>query len=1087
MIEKIIVTSDFLMTKEKEQFSNLKWLYEVLKRPIWKSTGIAIESFTSSLTDKSKLSRTDFFNLSDIKINIHETHFYYDSELISDASIEYLSSKIGEKTLIIGYELSEQTRNVINRLGLIYIDLWLHPVRFLDDVLFGISSNNKEVFDLINSFAFDNEHYWLYADKLRISAFKGWMRVIDNMKISPNSALFIGQTLEDKAVCKNGKMLNLLDFKGEFERLGKKYSTVYYSRHPFLKSGDEKILDYVKTCGFAKIINKPSYYLLSHPNIKKVASISSSVAIEAEYFGKQTEIWHQTIFDEQGPYSIRRYIPVFQDFITSYFWAKILSPIHATKECKKISFIHKKDKLRDMLGFYWSYKQVDKLEYIRNWLLAVDRRVQRIDSPKEIVKKNTEQENIGDAVFDIDYSLELKKIKHQINKHKVISFDIFDTLIVRDLAHPNDIFDLMHRDANTISDGKFENFRQVRERSRDWVDKNDSEEVNLIDRYHAIGKKFSLTQGQVNALYNLELMYELKICKPRLFGKELYDYASKKNKKIVLVSDIFFDREFIDSLLKKNGYLSHSAVFLSSEEKCLKHTGNLYPRVLKSLNVIGKDVLHFGDNYHSDIEMASKYGISAIHLERTVEQYKRVNLSFPKVLDSNYMKVITGAIGNKLHDNPFSFKRNTFFNGDSYYLGYGMLGNMFISFAKWIYEQAVKDNVDTVYFMARDGEIVKKCYDIITKDIENAPRSKYILTSRRSVNIASVKNIEDIKNLVRVNFSPCSVTALFNNRFGFNLSSYQAVLLESGFSSLTDVVKFTKDEDIDRVFLLIERIKDDLLKHCKEERDELLQYYRSTGICNNEKGAVVDIGHNGTLQRSLSLLTDKKFNGYYFCTYKDIDSNITEDLGSARGFIGERLNPKVHPHPYSNNILMFEMAFLNAQGSFVRIKNGCPVFLPVDDEPERVVFAKALHSGITDFCKDVSNIINVCDVLTIDDTLKTITPYCDFLKKPTYHDASAFMNISFENMYSCREKSILLSNASGNSLWKEGEAIIRRHETASKANIKLTRITRLISPIISTAYFLKFVDEKKYIKFKRDPYRFIIDSKFKKIRNYIVS
>lgn len=126
-------------------------------------------------------------------------------------------------------------------------------------------------------------------------------------------------------------------------------------------------------------------------------------------------------------------------------------------------------------------------------------------------------------------------------------------------------------------------------------------------------------------------------------------------------------------------------------------------------------------------------------------------------------------------------------------------------------------------------------------------------------------------------------------------------------------------------------------------------------------------------------------------------------------------------------------------------------------------------------------------MLTIDDTLKTITPYCDFLKKPTYHDASAFINISFENMYSCREKSILLSNTSGNSLWKEGEAIIRRHETASKANKKLTRITKLISPIISTAYFLRFVDEKKYIKFKRDPYQFIIDSKFKKIRNHIVS
>lgn len=39
MIKNIYISSDFLMTKEKEQFSNVKWLYEVLKRPIEQSSG----------------------------------------------------------------------------------------------------------------------------------------------------------------------------------------------------------------------------------------------------------------------------------------------------------------------------------------------------------------------------------------------------------------------------------------------------------------------------------------------------------------------------------------------------------------------------------------------------------------------------------------------------------------------------------------------------------------------------------------------------------------------------------------------------------------------------------------------------------------------------------------------------------------------------------------------------------------------------------------------------------------------------------------------------------------------------------------
>lgn len=98
MINKIIITSDFLMTKEKERFSNSKWLYEALRRPILKAARIKVESFTSSLTDINKLSRIGGFKLSGIEVNIHDTHFFYNSESISDASIEYLSSKLEEKT-----------------------------------------------------------------------------------------------------------------------------------------------------------------------------------------------------------------------------------------------------------------------------------------------------------------------------------------------------------------------------------------------------------------------------------------------------------------------------------------------------------------------------------------------------------------------------------------------------------------------------------------------------------------------------------------------------------------------------------------------------------------------------------------------------------------------------------------------------------------------------------------------------------------------------------------------------------------------------------------------------------------------------
>ena len=84
MITKIYITSDFLMTKEKEQFSNVKWLYELLKRPLESCTGLDSSIFTSSLTAVDKFSRIAFFKNSSIELDIHKTQFYYDDEVIND-------------------------------------------------------------------------------------------------------------------------------------------------------------------------------------------------------------------------------------------------------------------------------------------------------------------------------------------------------------------------------------------------------------------------------------------------------------------------------------------------------------------------------------------------------------------------------------------------------------------------------------------------------------------------------------------------------------------------------------------------------------------------------------------------------------------------------------------------------------------------------------------------------------------------------------------------------------------------------------------------------------------------------------------
>lgn len=51
------------MAKEKEQFSNRRWLMDTIRRPIKLATDISIESFFSSLTEVDKFSRKEFFHV----------------------------------------------------------------------------------------------------------------------------------------------------------------------------------------------------------------------------------------------------------------------------------------------------------------------------------------------------------------------------------------------------------------------------------------------------------------------------------------------------------------------------------------------------------------------------------------------------------------------------------------------------------------------------------------------------------------------------------------------------------------------------------------------------------------------------------------------------------------------------------------------------------------------------------------------------------------------------------------------------------------------------------------------------------------
>ncbi|MHC1727609.1 MAG: hypothetical protein AB9866_16670 [Syntrophobacteraceae bacterium] len=1033
-IKRILITSDFLMTKETEQASNSRWMLDLLRRPIKQATGILPSSFSSSLMNSQTLSRAHFFELSDIKLDVDATQFWFDDAAVTSESLDYLARHLGPEDLVVGYELSEQLRRLLDCIEVPWVDIWLHPIRFLDDILFAFSASERSVYDAMRSFHIAEDVFYLYADRIRIQSYKGYRRF--KKSVHPGSALFVAQTLEDKAVCERGRMLNLLDFKEAFESTGAEYGKVYYSRHPYVRRGDEAILKYVKDCGFAEVVNSPAYHLLSSGKIAKAFSISSSVVYEAKYFGLDTEFLFNPVIRYGERYG-QEYLSIYQEFVSSHFWARALSPILPTNNCDRVMYLEGKDKLRDMLNFYWSYRNIDKVEDMRQQLLSVDRKVQSLPvPPKPSPEKKFTREPIKPGR---PWKGVLEEIRELMARHDVITFDIFDTLIARPFEKPEDLFDLLTAQMRDISGGVIVDFRKARLEARALVkDGVRGEEITLDERYLAMAEHHGFSVNTAERMMELEKAAEMRLCRSRKCGWSIYRAAVEMGKRIAFVSDTYFPRDFISDLLRLNGYETTHPLFLSSEYGKLKHTGNLYHEVSHSLDVSPESILHIGDNSHADIKMAQGANFSTFHLPRAVESFRKSRLSEKiKVSRPLLESIIRGLIANRLADNPWGLTTPSFVGGDREAFGYALAGPIFFGFAKWVLEQAMKDGIEMLYFLSRDGDIVKRCYDILAPYYPGAPASVYLLASRRGVNVPALRTRDDVLKMLEVGFLPCPVGDLLRNRFGLDVIP-EAALKDAGYTSPDDIADHRND--IEKIQALLREVAPEVLRNAQRERELLLAYYAKQGLMESTRKAVVDIGHHGTLQASIAKMVDDPIlGGYYFVTDKDIEEHVHALGMKSHGYLADCISLKEKSHPYSCNLLMFEAIFLNDEGSFIRMVRKDdelkPEFLPLDREAARLDFISLVHDAAVAFTRDVSEVLGTGLAEVTLDGESAASGYLGMLATPTYLDACMFNGITFENVYSGRDscRLILIScedaeSTIRGSLWKEGAKAITANE-----------------------------------------------------------
>jgi len=302
--------------------------------------------------------------------------------------------------------------------------------------------------------------------------------------------------------------------------------------------------------------------------------------------------------------------------------------------------------------------------------------------------------------------------------------------------------------------------------------------------------------------------------------------------------------------------------------------------------------------------------------------YNKYNLREDELLNYNILQSFI--------NNNIDLNQNKYYN-----IGYEILGSLLYGYSKWLLESLKRKNIKKVFFLAREGNLLKKAFDLLNdSDVE----SEYIYISRRSVRPAllqDINNLEDLYSVVKI--KDTTDVKKFLKDVGLDIEGYLEVFEKYNYSATTKIKSISNMEEI------FELLKEDIKNVSFKEKKNILGYLKSKNF--NTNVAISDVGWAGTMQKSLQkIFKDYKIMGFYMATTNE-SSDKYAYLSSY-----ENIRPFVH---------LFENLFLAQHGTTLKYKLNDGEYEPVLDEyeysDEEMKDIIELQEGALNFIRDISS------------------------------------------------------------------------------------------------------------------------------------
>ena len=181
----------------------------------------------------------------------------------------------------IGYELPPYLTGLLDQHAIPYIDIRLHPIRFMDDLLFAVRASHPATRANLSALAIPEAEVIITAG-LR----EAMCQFISQAAIPANTLLVLGQRPYNSTQIVAGDFFDAATRRPQIAAIRARHAAIVLKPHPH--EPQHSLLTIAAGLGGAVLgpVNDNLYRLLSMPEITAILTVSSSVAYEAPYFGK---------------------------------------------------------------------------------------------------------------------------------------------------------------------------------------------------------------------------------------------------------------------------------------------------------------------------------------------------------------------------------------------------------------------------------------------------------------------------------------------------------------------------------------------------------------------------------------------------------------------------------------------------------------------------------------------------------------------------------------------------------------------------------------------------------------------------------